>query len=90
MDDWRTYVDVEKEKALGKIIQEENLNPEKTEKFVQRVLRDGDFKTTGTAIDKILPPMRRFDGTRTKRKLAIIERLKSFFEIFLGVAEIKE
>ena len=87
MEDWRTYVDAEKEKALEKIVQEEKLKPEETEKFVRSALRDGRFKTTGTAIDTILPPVRRFGGARAEKKAGVIEKLKTFFATFMGLAE---
>ena len=87
MEDWRTYVDAEKEKALEKIVQEEKLKPEETEKFVRSALRDGRFKTTGTAIDTILPPVRRFGGARAEKKAGVIEKLKAFFATFMGLAE---
>ena len=87
MEDWRTYVDAEKEKALEKIVQEEKLKPEETEKFVRSALRDGRFKTTGTAIDTILPPVHRFDGARAEKKAGVIEKLKAFFATFMGLVE---
>ena len=87
MEDWRTYVDAEKEKALEKIVQEEKLKPEETEKFVRSALRDGRFKTTGTAIDTILPPVRRFGGARAEKKAGVIEKLRAFFATFMGLVE---
>ena len=87
MEDWRTYVDAEKEKALEKIVQEEKLKHEETEKFVRSALRDGRFKTTGTAIDTILPPVRRFGGARAEKKAGVIEKLKTFFATFMGLVE---
>jgi len=44
------------------------------------------FKTTGTDIEKILPPMRRFGGSnRNERKQTIIERIMKFFEKYFGI-----
>ena len=87
MEDWRKYVTEEKEKALEKIVQEEKLKPEETEKFVRSALRDGRFKTTGTAIDTILPPVRRFGGARAEKKAGVIEKLRAFFATFMGLVE---
>lgn len=85
MEDWRTYVMEEKEKALASIVAEENLKPDETERFVASTFRDGRLKTTGTAIDAILPPVRRFGGGRAEKKRSVIEKLKAFFEKFMGI-----
>ena len=85
MEDWRTYVTEEKEKALASIVAEENLKPDETERFVASTFRDGRLKTTGTAIDAILPPVRRFGGGRAEKKRSVIEKLKAFFEKFMGI-----
>ena len=85
MEDWRTYVTEEKEKALASIVAEENLKPDETERFVASTFRDGRLKTTGTAIDAILPPVRRFGGGRAEKKRSVIEKLKAFFEKFMGL-----
>ncbi|WP_314322573.1 type I restriction endonuclease subunit R [Selenomonas noxia] len=85
MEDWRTYVMEEKEKALASIVAEENLKPDETERFVASTFRDGRLKTTGTAIDAILPPVRRFGGGRAEKKRSVIEKLKAFFEKFMGL-----
>ena len=61
-EDWRTFVQEQKEKDLSEIIEEERLKPEETRTFITRTFRDGVLKTTGTDIDKILPPVSRFAG----------------------------
>ena len=68
---------------LSTIIAEEKLKPAETRKFVEYSFRDGVMKTTGTDVDKILPPMSRFGGGMEKKKLTVIERLKAFFERFI-------
>ena len=83
--EWREFVAKEKEKQLEQIIDEEKLKPAETRKFVDYSFRDGVMKTTGTDIDKIMPPMSRFGGNREKKKLSIIEKLKQFFERFFGI-----
>ena len=48
--------------------------------------RDGEVKTTGTDIEKILPPMRRFGGgNRAEKKQTIIDKIKKFFEKYFGI-----
>ena len=45
------------------------------------------MKTTGTDIEKILPPMRRFGGdNKTERKQTIIEKISKFFEKYFGIS----
>ena len=64
-----------------------SLKPAETEKFVASTFRDGRLKTTGTALDAILPPVRRFGGGRAAKKRSVIEKLKAFFDKFMGVVE---
>ena len=85
MIEWRTYVAEEKERQLAEIIEEEKLKPEETRQFVEYSFRDGSMKTTGTDIDKILPPVSRFGGGREKKKATVIQRLLGFFERFFGL-----
>ena len=76
----------EKEKQLVALIKEENLKDAETRKFIEASFRDGSVKTSGTAIDKLLPPMSRFGGgNRAAKKQAIIEKLKLFFDRFFGI-----
>ncbi|MDR1579440.1 MAG: type I restriction endonuclease subunit R [Synergistaceae bacterium] len=86
-DDWREFVHEQKEKDLATIIEAERLKPEETRKFVDNSFRDGALKTTGTDIDKILPPVSRFSGgeNRVVKKQGIIEKLLQFFEKYLGL-----
>lgn len=53
---WEQYVKQKKEEDLVSIINEEKLKPEETRKFIDNAFRDGQVRTTGTDIDKILPP----------------------------------
>ena len=46
---------------------------------------DGSLKTTGTEIDRIMPPVSRFGGGRAVKKQGVIERLKVFFEKYFGI-----
>ena len=85
-DDFKKFVREEKEKDLEKVIEEEKLKPEETKKFIDNSLRDGVLKTTGTDIDKLLPPVSRFGGgNRAEKKLGVIEKLKVFFDKYLGL-----
>ena len=87
--DWHTFVAQQKEEDLGEIIQMEKLKPEETKRFLDNSFRDGTLKTTGTDIDKLMPPVSRFGGgggKRAAKKQGIIAKLASFFEKYLGVA----
>ena len=84
--DWNRFVSENREQELQAIIGEERLKPEETRKFMENAFRDGEIKTSGTGIDKLMPPISRFDGNvRTKKKSQIIEKLKSFFEKYFGI-----
>ena len=88
MLEWRAYVADEKEKQLLQIIQEEKLKEDETRKFLEDSFRNGEIKTTGTDIDKIMPPVSRFGGgNRAAKKQTIIEKLKAFFDRFFGVGD---
>lgn len=85
--EWHDFVTVQREKELAQIIQEEKLREPETRKFLESAFRDGEIKTTGTDIDKLMPPVSRFGGggARAKKKQTIIEKLKAFFERFFGI-----
>lgn len=87
MNDWTKFVREQKEQDLKALIEDENLNEEETRKFIDNSFRDGQVKTTGTDIEKILPPMRRFGGgNRNERKQTIIEKVLKFFEKYFGLS----
>lgn len=86
LTEWRSFVVEQKEKELASIVAEENLKPEETRKFVENAFRDGEIKTTGTDIDKLMPPVSRFGGgNRTEKKQTIIDKLLAFFEKYFGI-----
>ena len=84
-EDWRKFLHERKEADITAIIEEERLKPEETRRFIDNAFRDGILKTTGTAIDKIMPPVSRFGGGRAAKKQGIIEKLMLFFEKYLGL-----
>lgn len=84
--EWRAYVAEERERELLQIIQEERLKEIETRKYIENVFRDGELKTTGTDIDKLMPPVSRFgNSNRSEKKQMVIEKLKGFFERFFGI-----
>lgn len=86
MDVWHEYVIEMKEKDLVIIIEEEHLKPDETREFMDKSFQDGELKTIGTDIDRIMPPVSRFGGSgRAKKKEALIRRLMAYFEKFRGL-----
>ena len=87
MAEWQGFVTAEREKELARIIQDEKLKEPETRKFLENAFRDGEIKTTGTDIDKLMPPVSRFGGggARAKKKQGVIEKLQKFFEKFFGL-----
>lgn len=84
-EDWRKFLDKRMEADIAAIIEEEKLKPEETRRLIENAFRDGMLKTTGTAIDKIMPPVSRFGGGRALKKQGIIEKLLNFFEKYFGL-----
>ncbi|MES5126492.1 type I restriction endonuclease subunit R [Lactobacillus iners] len=86
MAEWHDYVAQKREEELVQIIKEEKLKEPETRKFLENAFRDGEIKTAGTDIDKLMPPVSRFGGrNRAVKKQGVIDKLKLFFEKFFGV-----
>ena len=85
--DWQKFVKKQRQEDMEQLIAEEKLKPDETEKFMENSFRDGVLKTTGTDIDKLMPPVSRFGGggLRDKKKQGIIAKLKAFFEKYFGL-----
>ncbi len=87
MTEWHDFVAEQREKAIAELIKAENLKDSETREFVDNAFRNGEIKTTGTDIDKIMPPVSRFGGgNREVKKQGVIDRLRAFFERFFGIA----
>lgn len=86
--DWNEFVEEQCRKELEDIIEEEQLRPEETKKFMDQAFEDGYVTTTGVAITKVLPPMPVFGGGATNReakKNTVLEKLQKFFSRFFGL-----
>lgn len=83
--EWHSYVVQQREQELETIIGDEKLKPTETRKFLENAFRDGEIKTAGTDIDKLMPPVSRFGGGRAQKKEGIIDKLKTFFEKYFGI-----
>lgn len=87
VSEWRKYIAEEKEKELDEIISSEHLKEDETRKFIDDCFESGEVKTTGTDIEKILPPVSRFGkGNRSAKKQGVIAKIKNFFQRFFGIA----
>jgi len=85
-EDWRKFVHEQKEADLAALISQEQLKQEETKRLINNSFRDGTLKTTGTDIDKIMPPASRFGGgNRAAMKQSVIEELMKFFEKYFGL-----
>ena len=84
--DWKKFVLQQKEEDLTTLIAEEKLKEDETRKYIENALRDGAVKTTGTDIDKLMPPVSRFGGgNRAAKKQGVIDKIKAFFEKYFGI-----
>ncbi|MCL2047833.1 MAG: type I restriction endonuclease subunit R [Defluviitaleaceae bacterium] len=85
-DDWQKFVHEQKETDLADLIANEKLKEDEARRFIDNSFRDGVLKTTGTDIDRILPPVSRFGGgNRQDKKQSVIAKLCGFFEKYLGL-----
>ncbi|MEC5193308.1 MULTISPECIES: type I restriction endonuclease subunit R [unclassified Arthrobacter] len=86
--EWRAFIAAKREAELDAIIEDEDLRPDETRAFVETAFRDGQIRTTGTAITKVLPPVSRFSaaGGHGERKQSVIAKLSAFFERFFGLS----
>ena len=87
MQEWRKFTTDRKEEELQTIITEEKLKPEETRRFVETSLQTGEVKTSGTDMDKLMPPVSRFGGggNRAKKKQGVIDKLSVFVQKFFGL-----
>lgn len=83
---WKEFVSENKENDLEELIKEENLKEDEARRFIDNSFRDGIMKTTGTAVDRLMPPVSRFaSNSRTLKKQNIIDKLLAFFEKYFGL-----
>ena len=86
-NEWEEYSLKCKYDELQQIISQFKLKQDKTVKYISDSFKDGELKTTGMHIESLLPPISIFSGNNkhyeTKQK--VIERLKEYFEKYLGI-----
>ena len=86
-NDWLNFIKEKRIEELNTIIEEENLNKEETYKFMNNSFYNGYIQEFGTEISKILPPISMFSPSkeRTTKRLAVIEKLKFFFDKYKDI-----
>jgi type I restriction enzyme R subunit len=90
-DAWQQFVEQKRREELDTIISQENLNYDKTYKFIQNAFNNGFIQESGTDIAEILPPISRFtpDGQRTKKKESVLKKLHQFFDRYFDISDKK-
>jgi type I restriction enzyme R subunit len=81
---WREFIDKQKDLELKAIIEEENLDLQGTKDFIAQAFIEGELKTAGTSITKLLPAKNMFSPSyeHSMQKSLVIQKLKIFFERF--------
>jgi type I restriction enzyme R subunit len=87
-EEWGAFIRAKRDAELANIITGENLRADETVAFVETAFRDGQIRTGGTAITKVLPPVSRFslDGGHGEKKQRVIQKLGKFLERFFGLS----
>jgi type I restriction enzyme R subunit len=87
-EQWQAYIVGKRKEELDKIIEEENLDREKTYTFIRNSFKRRYIESIGTEFAQILPPMSRFtpNGERTKKRENVLKKLKNFFERFFDIS----
>lgn len=86
--EWRAFIAARRDAELETIINDEQLRPDETRVFIDAAFRDGQIRTGGTAITRVLPPVSRFsaDGGHGEKKQRVIRLLDAFFDRFFGLS----
>ncbi len=85
MEEWHAFVADQREKELMDIITSENLNEKETREFVENAFRDGEIRTTGTALNRVMKATSHFKGAYAQKRRNVIDKLRRFFERFFGL-----
>ena len=85
-EDWKSYVAERKEEDLTALIEQEGLRPEETRHFLEHAFRDGEFRTGGPELQNLMPRRSLFDDDNDARTNSIIDKIKLFFERYLGLS----
>jgi len=84
-NDWKKFIDEQREIDLQKIINDEHLKPDEARQFITQSFKIGEIKTTGSDISNLMCMSRFKSRNRPTKKQSIVEKFKSFFEKYLGL-----
>ena len=85
-DDWIKFVTEQKKPTLIHLSRRKSSSRMKRAKFVDNSFRDGILKTTGTDVDRILPPVSRFGGgNRAAKRMALLQNCKRSLTKYFGL-----
>lgn len=87
-EQWQAYISAKREAELQELIETHKLKLEETRSFVEAGFRDGQLRTAGTEVTRILPPVSRFnrESNHGEKKKRVIDALSRFFVRFRGLA----
>ena len=71
------------EEEILQIIDEENRKGLGTGKFIENAFHDGEIKTTGAEIDKLMPAVSRFGGGSRPAKKHTVKNIRVMLQISL-------
>lgn len=85
---WLVFIRAQRAAELQSIIEDEDLRPAETEEFVRESFKEGQVRSSGMAITRVLPPVSRFsaDGSHGEKKQRVVQKLGAFFERFFGLS----
>lgn len=87
-DQWLSYISLEKENELKRIIVQKNLKEGPTRDFIDHAFKEGYISGLGTAIKDIMPSMGIFGaarGAREETKAQIIRTLTDYFNCYYNI-----
>jgi type I restriction enzyme R subunit len=85
-DAWQRFVSAHIREDMDALILAERLKPEPAKRFMAEAFREGEIKETGTAIDRMMPPVSRFGHSgRGEKKQRILDALRDFFDKYSGI-----
>jgi len=86
-EQWTAFITQKRNTELESLILQEELKAKETRRFMQRAFRNGELKTAGQAVSKLLPNISRL--TENNRyiltKQRVLDKLDAFFKRFFGL-----
>ena len=88
-EEWKQYVNIQKQEEFEQIIEEENLRKDKAIEFIENSFERGYVPEGGIELDGIMPPLNPFDpsANRQGKIQTVIDKLKAFFNKFFDISD---